>query len=75
MERVWSELTNVQSWPAWWQEFKRVSVSEPDSKLKVGSVADCEVKGGLPYALRFSTSATTLQPPFDSLRNIGRFGG
>ncbi|MEW6034861.1 MAG: SRPBCC family protein [Chloroflexota bacterium] len=63
IEKVWSELTNVKSWPAWWREFKRVAVSEPDSKLKVGSVADCEVKGGLPYTLRFSMAVTVLQQP------------
>lgn len=63
IERVWSDLTDVESWPKWWQEFKKVTVSEPDSKLKVGSVADCEVKGGMPYTLQFSMSATALQPP------------
>ena len=62
IERVWSELTNVRSWPAWWQEFKRVAEGEPDPELKAGSVADCEVKGGLPYTMRFSMSATALQP-------------
>ena len=63
IERVWSELTDVQSWPAWWHEFKKVTINEPDSRLKVGSVADCEAKGGLPYTLCFSMSVNMLQPP------------
>lgn len=62
-EKVWEEITDVQSWPKWWHEFKKVTVSEPDSKLKVGSIADCEVKGGMPYTLHFKMTVIELQPP------------
>jgi uncharacterized protein YndB with AHSA1/START domain len=62
-EKVWEEITDVQSWPKWWHEFKKVTVNESDSKLKVGSIADCEVKGDLPYSLRFSMETHCCNPP------------
>ena len=62
-ERVWEEIIDVESWPAWWQSFKKATIRGPEPKLQLGSVADCEVRAGLPYTLRLSMEVTTLQPP------------
>ena len=63
IESVWEELIDLKSWPAWWQDFKSVSIRDPEPMAHLCSVADCEVRGALPYTLRFSIQVTTFQPP------------
>lgn len=63
MERVWEELIHVESWPTWWQGWKRATIRGPAPRVQLGSVVDCEVKGALPYTLCFWIEITALQPP------------
>ena len=62
IEGVWEELIELKSWPAWGQYFKRVSIRGRGPAEYIGSVAECEVRGTLPYTLRFSIEVTTFQP-------------
>jgi uncharacterized protein YndB with AHSA1/START domain len=63
IERVWNELEDVEAWPSWWSSYRKVKKITPEAKMQVGSRAECEVKGKLPYTLRFNTEVTLLQAP------------
>lgn len=63
IKRVWEEITDIESWPTWWQDFKNATIRGSESTLELGSVADCVVRGALPYTLRFSVQVTGFQPP------------
>ncbi len=63
IERIWNELTDLRAWPEWWPSWKKISFHEPGSVVKLGSRADNEVKGFLPYTLRFTTEISVFQPP------------
>lgn len=53
----------MESWPTWWQGWKRATIRGPAPRVQLGSVVDCEVKGALPYTLCFWIEITALQPP------------
>jgi uncharacterized protein YndB with AHSA1/START domain len=63
IEMVWQVLEDVKSWPTWSKSFKKIVIRGPEPTLQLGSVVDCEVKGALPYTLRFSIQVTNFQPP------------
>ena len=63
IESVWEELVDVKSWPTWWPSWRKARVQGPESKSQLGSTVDNEVRGTLPYSLRFTTEAILLQPP------------
>jgi hypothetical protein len=45
------------------EELKKAKIRGTESRLQLGSVADCEVKGALPFSLCFTVEVTTFQPP------------
>lgn len=63
VERVWDEAANMKAYPEWWRNLKKAKMHGPESRLQLGSVVDCEVKGALPFSLRFTVEVTTFQPP------------
>jgi uncharacterized protein YndB with AHSA1/START domain len=63
IERVWEETANIEAYPTWWKNLKKAKIRGPESKLQLGSIADCEVKGALPFSLRFTVEVTTFEPP------------
>jgi len=63
VERVWEETSNIEAYPDWWKDLKKAKMRGPESKLQLGSVADCEVKGALPFRLRFTVEVTRFEPP------------
>lgn len=63
IEKVWDEIADLNSWPTWWQDFKKATIRGTEAKLQLGSLADCEVRGALPYTLRFSLEVSAFQPP------------
>jgi hypothetical protein len=53
LPRVWSVVLDIERYPGWWKNFRRVKISRGDGK-SVGSVIECEVRGSLPYSLRYA---------------------
>lgn len=62
-ERVWEEIVNVTEWPSWWMNWKKAAAHDPAAQARLGSVVDHEVRGRLPYSLRFRTVVTAFEPP------------
>jgi hypothetical protein len=50
---VWSVVLDIENYPGWWKNFRRVRLVRGDGK-SLGSVIDCEVRGSLPYSLKYS---------------------
>lgn len=63
IESVWEELIDVKSWPSWWSCWRKADFHDPVSVAQLGTIVDNEVRGKLPYSLRFSNEITNLQPP------------
>ena len=51
LQKVWSVVLDIERYPGWWKNFRRVMITRGDGK-SVGSVIACEVRGSLPYSLR-----------------------
>ncbi len=57
IERVWDELiTNDEQW--------KKAAARGNQTIGVGTVVDNEVKGDLPYTLRFTTEIIRYEPPY-----------
>ncbi len=54
--RVWEEVVATEEW--------KQAAARSNGTVGVGTVVENEVKGDLPYALRFRTRATRYEPPF-----------
>lgn len=63
IERVWEETANMEAYPDWWRNLRKAKIRGSESRLQLGSVVDCEVRGALPYTLRFTLEVTVFQPP------------
>lgn len=63
IERVWEDLVQVGEWPTWWSCWRKAQYRGGEAQSKVGSIIDNEVKGTLPYSLRFTTEVTLIQAP------------
>ena len=63
VERVWEETSNIETYPTWWENLKKAVIRGTESRLQPGSIVDCEVKGALPFSLRFAVKVTTFEPP------------
>ena len=66
IEDVWQELEDFQSFPEWWTDWKKLELRGKDSKVKVGSIFDCVVKGSLPYSFHYTLEITEADPPYFS---------
>jgi uncharacterized protein YndB with AHSA1/START domain len=64
VERVWAEIADAHSWPDWWPSYRKVTALDQASTIQVGSRVATEVKGKLPYSLRFTGEVTGLQAPY-----------
>jgi hypothetical protein len=64
VERVWEELADAKSWPSWWSCWRKVKFHGSESKMQLGTIAYNEVKGQLPYSLRFNNEVTLVQEPY-----------
>ncbi|MDH5666528.1 MAG: hypothetical protein OEY86_00775 [Nitrospira sp.] len=63
IERVWEEIVDIPSWPSWWVGWKKAVFHGSASPLQLGSVIDHEVRGALPYCVRFRVVVTLFQSP------------
>ena len=53
LQKVWSVVLDIERYPEWWKNFRRVQIMRGDGK-SVGSVIACEVRGSLPYSLNYA---------------------
>jgi hypothetical protein len=53
LQKVWSVVLDIERYPDWWKNFRRVRITRGDGK-SVGSVIECEVRGSLPYSLNYA---------------------
>ncbi|TMF29104.1 MAG: hypothetical protein E6I25_06615 [Chloroflexi bacterium] len=53
LQKVWSVVLDIERYPGWWKNFRRVKITRGDGK-SVGSVIACEVRGSLPYSLKYA---------------------
>ncbi len=63
IEKVWEKIIDVESYPTYWPSMKKTEIRGPEPLLQAGSIVDYELKGSLPYLLRFSTEVVAFQPP------------
>jgi len=63
VERVQEELENLSNWPTWSSGIRSAKVRAKDGELGKGSLADIEVKGPLPFTLKFTIEVTEYRPP------------
>ena len=56
IERVWEEVVATDEW--------KQAAARGNGTIGVGTIVENEVKGDLPYTLRFTTDATRYEPPF-----------
>lgn len=62
IEPLWAEIIDAPSWPAWTPSFRQVRIIGGEPLLILGSRGECEVKGALPFRLRFSFRVTEYVP-------------
>lgn len=62
VEKVWNELTDASAWPSWWSSYRKVAYRGTSTALMPGATSDVEVRGQLPYSLRFTTVITAVDP-------------
>jgi hypothetical protein len=53
LERTWFVVLDIRNYPSWWKNFRRVNLLKGDGR-SIGSVIECEVRGSLPYSLKYS---------------------
>lgn len=63
VERVQEELENLSNWSTWSTGIRSVKNRDKDIKLGKGSLVDIEVKGPLPFTLKFMLEVTEYRPP------------
>ncbi len=63
IEDVWKTLEDAEAWPEWSAGFKKIIIQGPEPKLQLDSIIYCEVKGALPYTLRFHLEVTSVKSP------------
>jgi hypothetical protein len=57
LERVWAVVLDIERYPGWWKNFRRVQIIRGDGKA-IGSQVRCEVRGSLPYSLTYTLEVT-----------------
>jgi Polyketide cyclase / dehydrase and lipid transport len=58
---VWSVVLDIERYPSWWPNFRRVKLVRGDGK-SAGSVIECEVRGSLPYSLNYALEVMKSEP-------------
>jgi hypothetical protein len=53
IQRVWSVVLDIERYPGWWKNFRRVEIIRGDGK-SIGSQIACRVRGSLPYSLDYT---------------------
>jgi len=62
VDRTWSVVLDIERYPGWWKNFRRVKVVKGDGR-SVGSVVECVVRGSLPYSLTYAIEVVEAERP------------
>jgi uncharacterized protein YndB with AHSA1/START domain len=62
VERVWSFLHDVRTWPEWWPAVLYVEQAEPGDEAGVGAVNHFEWRTALPYRIAFEMEVIRVEP-------------
>jgi hypothetical protein len=62
LEAVWHEIIDVLSYPLWWPNMKMARILGGESRLQHGSEIYYEIKGFLPYTLKYTVEVIAIQP-------------
>jgi uncharacterized protein YndB with AHSA1/START domain len=62
VERVWSLLKNVETWPSWWRAVRCVEKLQDGDADGVGAVHRMTWKTALPYQLTFDMRTERVEP-------------
>ena len=63
IERVFAEIDDVESWPTWWPNVRRVEQLDAGDAEKLGARYRTVFAGRIPYELRFDLRVTDRVPP------------
>jgi uncharacterized protein YndB with AHSA1/START domain len=63
IELVWDVIVDVGAWPTWWPSWRKAQSRSGESRSQLGSITDHEVKGTLPYSMRFTTEVVRFESP------------
>ena len=75
LEKVWTVVLDIERYPGWWTNFRRVKITRGDGK-SIGSVIECEVRGSLPYSLNYALEVLeATQHRYILLRSTGDLVG
>jgi hypothetical protein len=63
IDSVFAEIDDVESWPDWWPNVRRVELLAAGGPDRIGAVYDTGFVGRLPYGLDFQLRVTGREPP------------
>jgi len=63
VDRTWFVVLDIERYPGWWKNFRRVKVVKGDGR-SVGSVVECVVRGSLPYSLTYALEVLEAERPY-----------
>lgn len=72
LEAVWDAITDVASWPLWWQHVRSVHMVRRGDANGLGDVRRLRWGSRLPYGLTLETSTVAIEP---MARLVGRARG
>jgi hypothetical protein len=61
-EAIWHEIIDVLSYPLWWPNVKRAAILGGEQQLQTGSEIYYEIRGFLPYTLKYVVEVIEIQP-------------
>lgn len=61
INRIWDLLISAESWPNWAKGFRDITILGNDKTLIPGRNIACEVRGKIPYSLRFQLEILELR--------------
>lgn len=62
MEVIWHEIIDVLSYPLWWPNMKKTAILGTERQLQSGSNVYYEIRGFLPYTLKYQVEVVEIQP-------------
>ena len=63
IEHVFSVIEDIETWPVWWPNVRRVEKLEDAGEDGIGAAFATTFVGRLPYQLRFDLRVTRREPP------------